>query len=101
RQLATLPALRERLIGARPQCKQRSTGDLISYFRRSAGPGWALVGDAGHFKDPVIGHGMHDALVWGTDLGERLLTVLGKGGEEIDRELLRWERVRDRGVLPS
>lgn len=101
RHLATLPELRARLIGARPQSKQRSTDDLISYFRRSAGPGWALVGDAGHFKDPVIGHGMHDALVWGTDLGERLATVLDRGADEIDGELRHWERARDRGVLPS
>jgi flavin-dependent dehydrogenase len=101
RHLKELPQLRERLIGARPQGKQRSTDDLLSYFRRSAGPGWALVGDAGHFKDPVVGHGMHDALVWGTDLGERLAPVLERGPEEIDRELRRWERARDRNVLPS
>jgi flavin-dependent dehydrogenase len=101
RHLAVLPELRERLIGTRPQCKQRTADDLLSYFRRSAGSGWALVGDAGHFKDPVIGHGMHDALVWGTDLGERLLRVLDRSAEAIDHELLRWERARDRGVLPS
>lgn len=101
RHLAELPAVRERLIGSRPQGKQRSTDDLLSYFRRSAGPGWALVGDAGHFKDPVVGHGMHDALVWGTDLGERLAAVLDQGDEAIDGELLRWERARDRNVLPS
>jgi len=99
--LKGLPQLRERLIGARPQGKQRSTDNLLSYFRRSAGPGWALVGDAGPFKDPDIGHGMHDALVWGTDLGERLAVVLERGPEEIDREMRRWERARDRGVLPS
>lgn len=101
RHLAELPELRARLIGARPQGKQRTADDLLSYFRRSAGPGWALVGDAGHFKDPVIGHGMHDALVWGTDLGERLSTVLERGADEIDRELRRWERARDCNVLPS
>src|SRR4029077_4696040 len=26
------------------------------------GPGWALVGDAGYFKDPLTAHGMTDAL---------------------------------------
>ena len=29
----------------------------------SAGPGWALVGDAGYFKDPLTAHGITDALV--------------------------------------
>ncbi len=32
------------------------------YMRRSAGPGWALVGDAGYFKDPITAHGISDAL---------------------------------------
>jgi flavin-dependent dehydrogenase len=32
------------------------------YFRQSCGPGWALVGDAGYFKDPITAHGITDAL---------------------------------------
>ena len=32
------------------------------FVRRSWGPGWALVGDAGYFKDPITTHGMTDAL---------------------------------------
>jgi flavin-dependent dehydrogenase len=32
------------------------------FLRRSWGPGWALVGDAGYFKDPITAHGMTDAL---------------------------------------
>lgn len=32
------------------------------YVRRSFGPGWALVGDAGYFKDPITTHGITDAL---------------------------------------
>jgi len=32
------------------------------YVRRSFGPGWALVGDAGYFKDPITAHGLTDAL---------------------------------------
>lgn len=32
------------------------------YFRHSFGPGWALVGDAGYFKDPLTAHGITDAL---------------------------------------
>lgn len=31
-------------------------------IRRSHGPGWALVGDAGYFKDPITAHGITDAL---------------------------------------
>ena len=32
------------------------------FFRESAGPGWVLLGDAGHFKDPTPGQGIADAL---------------------------------------
>jgi flavin-dependent dehydrogenase len=32
------------------------------FFRKSAGPGWALVGDAGYFRDPSTAHGITDAL---------------------------------------
>ncbi|WP_066553267.1 NAD(P)/FAD-dependent oxidoreductase [Croceicoccus bisphenolivorans] len=32
------------------------------YLRRACGDGWALVGDAGYFKDPLTAHGISDAL---------------------------------------
>ena len=35
---------------------------LTGYLREAAGPGWALVGDAGYFKDPITAHGITDAL---------------------------------------
>jgi flavin-dependent dehydrogenase len=35
---------------------------LTGYLRDAAGPGWALVGDAGYFKDPITAHGITDAL---------------------------------------
>jgi 2-polyprenyl-6-methoxyphenol hydroxylase-like FAD-dependent oxidoreductase len=31
-------------------------------MKESAGAGWALVGDAGYFKDPATAHGITDAL---------------------------------------
>jgi flavin-dependent dehydrogenase len=34
----------------------------VGFFRQTHGPGWALVGDAGYFKDPVTAHGITDAL---------------------------------------
>ena len=32
------------------------------FFRQAYGSGWALVGDAGYFKDPLTAHGITDAL---------------------------------------
>jgi 2-polyprenyl-6-methoxyphenol hydroxylase-like FAD-dependent oxidoreductase len=34
---------------------------MPNHIRRSWGPGWALVGDAGMHRDPITGHGMTDA----------------------------------------
>ena len=33
------------------------------HIRDCAGPGWALVGDAGYFKDPATAHGITDAFL--------------------------------------
>jgi flavin-dependent dehydrogenase len=35
----------------------RGTAALPTFFRTASGPGWALVGDAGHHKDPLIARG--------------------------------------------
>jgi 2-polyprenyl-6-methoxyphenol hydroxylase-like FAD-dependent oxidoreductase len=35
---------------------------LTGYLCQAAGSGWALVGDAGYFKDPLTAHGITDAL---------------------------------------
>jgi len=46
---------------------------LRGYFRRAAGPGWALVGDAGHFKHPSTAQGIGDALEQAHHVAEALL----------------------------
>ena len=48
---------RARLIG-----RLRAFGGATSHLRQCNGAGWALVGDAGYFKDPLTAHGMTDAL---------------------------------------
>ena len=61
------------------------------YFRRSAGPGWALVGDAGHFKDPTLGQGIADALRQSSALAEAVA-----GADDVDAATHGWWRWRDR-----
>jgi flavin-dependent dehydrogenase len=39
----------------------RGFGGHRGFIRRGSGPGWALVGDAGYFKDPSTAHGITDA----------------------------------------
>lgn len=43
------------------------------FFRSSAGPGWALIGDAGHHKDFIVGLGISDALRDARQLADAIL----------------------------
>jgi 2-polyprenyl-6-methoxyphenol hydroxylase-like FAD-dependent oxidoreductase len=51
------------------------------HLRRSTGPGWALVGDAGYFRDPITAHGISDALRE-AELFSRALVDEGDAGLE-------------------
>jgi menaquinone-9 beta-reductase len=89
------PLLAARLDGATNVSSLRATAKLTSYYRASTGPGWALAGDAGHFKDPVVGQGQRDALRHGRLLGETVRGVLDDP-VALDAALRGWERRRDR-----
>jgi len=56
------PSFDARLDDARQVEPVRGFGGHIGFLKRGAGPGWALVGDAGYFKDPLTAHGITDAL---------------------------------------
>jgi 2-polyprenyl-6-methoxyphenol hydroxylase-like FAD-dependent oxidoreductase len=64
------------------------------FFRRSAGRGWALVGDAGHFKDPTPGQGIADALRQVEALAPAIAASLS-GSQPDDAPLLDWWLWRD------
>jgi flavin-dependent dehydrogenase len=93
-QVAADPLLAKRLAGATDVGRLRSTDDLSAFYRRSSGAGWALVGDAGHFKDPVVGQGMREALRHGRLLGEAVASVLDDP-TALEAALRRWEHQRD------
>ena len=65
-----------------------------AHLRRPWGPGWALVGDAGYFKDPISTHGMTDALRDAELLAVALLDALADRGRE-RVALGRYHRRRD------
>jgi 2-polyprenyl-6-methoxyphenol hydroxylase-like FAD-dependent oxidoreductase len=56
------PEIGERLASATAPDRARSFAGRPGVIRRSWGPGWALVGDAGYWKDPISAHGLSDAL---------------------------------------
>jgi flavin-dependent dehydrogenase len=71
----------------------RGFGGTPSYLRQCYGAGWALVGDAGYFKDPLTAHGITDALR-DADLLSRAIVAGGT------RALAAYQRERDALSLP-
>jgi 2-polyprenyl-6-methoxyphenol hydroxylase-like FAD-dependent oxidoreductase len=93
-ELAHWPELETALTGAKRVGPVRvMTRD--GFFRESAGPGWVLVGDAGHFKDPSPGQGIADALRQAVELASVIERTLG-GEVSADPAFRGWWRWRDR-----
>jgi 2-polyprenyl-6-methoxyphenol hydroxylase-like FAD-dependent oxidoreductase len=88
------PELRETLAPARRAAPVQLMSNWHGFFRRSAGPGWALVGDAGHFKDPTPGQGIADALRQVEELAPAIEASLS-GPKSDDAPLLDWWKWRD------
>ena len=61
--LATLsPALAVQASRAAKDSRLQVFRGVPGFLRQAHGPGWALVGDAGFFRDPITSHGISDAL---------------------------------------
>jgi 2-polyprenyl-6-methoxyphenol hydroxylase-like FAD-dependent oxidoreductase len=59
--LELAPSLAARVRSATRADRFRGTARLPNVYRRPHGPGWALVGDAGYHKDPILALGISDA----------------------------------------
>jgi 2-polyprenyl-6-methoxyphenol hydroxylase-like FAD-dependent oxidoreductase len=66
------PGLRERALAGTRVGPLRGSGTQRNFFRRAAGPGWALVGDAGHHKDSITADGITAAFQQAALLAARL-----------------------------
>ncbi|WP_431237592.1 NAD(P)/FAD-dependent oxidoreductase [Mycolicibacterium aichiense] len=93
--LAGWPELADVLAGARRVGPLRVMAKWHGYFRQAAGPGWVLVGDAGHFKDFTPGQGIADALCQAEHL-EQILPADFSDASSLDVANQRWWRWRDR-----
>ncbi|HSB54510.1 MAG TPA: NAD(P)/FAD-dependent oxidoreductase, partial [Gemmatimonadales bacterium] len=82
------PEFAARVAESTASSRLRGFPGLPGFLRRSAGPGWALVGDAGYFKDPLTAHGITDAL---RD-AELLARAVLAGGDDA---LARYQETRD------
>ena len=81
------------ISGSAPDGRIRGTVKERYFFRRAVGNGWALVGDAGHHKEFVIGDGITEALLQARSLA----VAIARG---TDAALHRWWRARDVEALP-
>lgn len=84
------------LAGARIATKMAGIRKFEGYFRQACGPGWVLVGDSGHFKDPSAGRGIGDAFIQVETLAPAIITGLDGSGPGLDSMLRRWAQWRDR-----
>jgi 2-polyprenyl-6-methoxyphenol hydroxylase-like FAD-dependent oxidoreductase len=91
---ATFPDLAGRLAAADAPPAFRTFGGLPGHIRRSWGDGWALVGDAGYWKDPLSAHGLTDALR-DAELLARALAAVFAGTADEESALRDYQRRRD------
>lgn len=97
--LATNPAFQEEVRAGKREERFYGTGDVPHYFRKPYGPGWALVGDAGYHKDPVLASGISDALRDASLLSGALESVFA-GREPWDAALSAYESARNAAAEP-
>jgi 2-polyprenyl-6-methoxyphenol hydroxylase-like FAD-dependent oxidoreductase len=83
------------ISGARLTGKLQGIIRWESFFRESAGPGWALAGDAGQFKDPTPGQGMTDAFRQAAALAPAIVRGLSGSESDLDLAVAGWTRWRD------
>lgn len=71
--LRSQPYIWRRFTTAKRITEVRGIKKIGNCYRTPGGPGWALVGDALHQKDPLDGQGIYDALFTAKALAEVLI----------------------------
>jgi flavin-dependent dehydrogenase len=90
------PGLADRVdVGTQQMSPVRGMLRMPNHVRAAAGPGWALVGDAGYHRDAITGHGISDAFRDAELLAVALDQALGSPADE-GVALRGYARTRDR-----
>jgi 2-polyprenyl-6-methoxyphenol hydroxylase-like FAD-dependent oxidoreductase len=89
----------ERLQNARREEKWYGTAGVPNYFRKPYGPGWALVGDAGHEVDPITGQGINDAFL-DVELLVDAIDAGFSGRRPLEEAMAEYQSRRDERVRP-
>ncbi len=93
------PDLWKRVSAARQSGRLRGFAGVSGYRRQAWGPGWALVGDAGAFEDPLSTHGITDALR-DAELLSAAVGDIRMGAASAAGALLGYQAARDRMAEP-
>lgn len=93
------PDIGERLRRATPPTGARTWAGHVGFMRRPQGDGWALVGDAAYFKDPISAHGISDALR-DAELLARAVVSGWHDQASLQASLVEYEATRDRLSVP-
>jgi flavin-dependent dehydrogenase len=88
------PAVADRVAAARRPPRLRGFAGERGYLRQPWGPGWALVGDAGGFEDPLSTHGLTDAMRDAELLARAVQQIHGGTATEATA-LAAYQRARD------
>lgn len=94
------PTLAARVRAGQQVDRFYGTADLPNFFRKPYGPGWALVGDAGHHKDPYMALGISDALRDADYVSEAVHQGLS-GVRPMDEALAEFEQKRNAESMAS
>ncbi|KXK55281.1 MAG: Dehydrogenase flavoprotein [Chlorobi bacterium OLB5] len=97
--LQMIPDLAEVVNNGKREERYTGMSDLPNFYRKSYGPGWALVGDAGHHKDPISTLGISDAF-FSSELLTESIDAGFSGKEKMDIALARYEQIRDEKTMP-
>jgi flavin-dependent dehydrogenase len=92
---AAAPGLGDAVRGGTDRSRMHGWRGAVGHVRQSWGPGWALVGDAGYFKDPISSHGITDALRDAELLADAIGRATTAGGEA-RRAMAAYQDTRDR-----
>jgi flavin-dependent dehydrogenase len=96
--LARSPRVQEMLSGAHRVGRVVGISDYSTSSARAAGDGWALVGDAATFLDPVFSTGVFLAMAMGERAARRIEAALAKGGSVREADLAPYAREANRLV---
>jgi flavin-dependent dehydrogenase len=97
--LRSVANLEELFRGATRVERVKGTADLRNFFRPAYGNGWALVGDAGYHKDPIIAQGISDAFRSAEWLADAVQAGFS-GGRSLNDALTDYQRIRDEQFAP-